>query len=89
MGDMAFDPDTAPRGRYDSMMSEIAHITVSGDLQGDFVVTEERPGGKFVIERERSWKAVQARAGGREATDAEFAAFEAEHGPFGPPDGEG
>jgi hypothetical protein len=86
---MALDPETTGHGRYDLTMSDIAHITVSGDLQGDFVVTEEQPGGKFVIERDTSWKAVQARAGAREATDAEFAAFEAEHGPFGPPDGEG
>ncbi len=45
-------------------MSEIAHITVSGDLQGDFVVTEELPGGKFVIRRGASWKG-NARRGRR------------------------
>jgi hypothetical protein len=34
-------------------------------------------------------KSIRERAGAREATDEEFAAFEAEHGPFLPPDGEG
>ncbi len=87
---MAREPETAVRGRYDLTMSEIAHITVSGDLEGDFVVTEEQPGGKFVIERDISWKAVQARAGARELTEQEWKDFIAEHGPHMlPPDGEG
>jgi hypothetical protein len=36
-----------------------------------------------------SAKAILARHGERAATSEEFAAFEAEHGPFLPPDGEG
>lgn len=74
-----------------SMMKQQLHIKVSGGLEGDFLVTEERGKGEFVITREpdASWKATQARAGGREATDEEFAAFEHEFGPFLPPDGEG
>jgi hypothetical protein len=36
-----------------------------------------------------SAKAILARHGERAATPEEFAAFEAEHGPFLPPDGEG
>jgi len=72
-----------------SGMEQQAHITVSGDLEGEFVITEERGDNEFVIARETAWRAAQRRAGAREATDEEFAAFEAEHGPFLPPDGEG
>ncbi len=74
-----------------SVMKQQLHIKVSGGLEGDFVVTEERGGDEFVISRESrpSLKDIRERAGAREATDEEFAAFEAEHGPFLPPDGEG
>ncbi len=74
-----------------SAMKQQLHIKVSGGLEGDFVVTEERGGDEFVISRESapSLKGIRERAGAREATDEEFAAFEAEHGPFLPPDGEG
>lgn len=74
-----------------SAMKQQLHIKVSGGLEGDFVVTEERGGDEFVITRESapSLKSIRERAGAREATDEEFAAFEAEHGPFLPPDGEG
>lgn len=89
---MTLNPGTAGHRRYDSTMSEIAHITVSGDLQGDFVVTEERGANEFVIVREPepSWKEVQSRAGAREMAPEEFEAFMAEHGSHMlPPDGEG
>jgi len=74
-----------------SPMKQQLHIKVSGGLEGDFVVTEERGEDEFVITRESqpSLKEIRSRAGAREATDEEFAAFEAEHGPFLPPDGEG
>lgn len=74
-----------------SGMKQQLHIKVSGGLEGDFVVTEERGADEFVITREsgHSLKEIRERAGAREATDEEFAAFEAEHGPFLPPDGEG
>lgn len=74
-----------------SAMKQQLHIKVSGGLEGDFVVTEERGADEFVISRESrpSLKGIRERAGAREATDEEFAAFEAEHGPFLPPDGEG
>jgi len=72
-------------------MKQQLHIKVSGGLEGDFVVTEERGEGEFVIRREfeSSLKGIRTRAGAREATDEEFADFEVEHGPFLPPDGEG
>lgn len=74
-----------------SVMKQQLHIKVSGGLEGDFVVTEERGGDEFVITRESvpSLKGIRERAGAREATDEEFSAFEADHGPFLPPDGEG
>lgn len=75
----------------DSGMKQQLHIKVSGDLEGDFAVTEERGKGEFVITRESSppsLKEVRERSGARPATPEEFAVFEAEHGPFLPPDGE-
>jgi hypothetical protein len=70
-------------------MGEIAHVRLSGDVEGAFVITEKRPGGEFVIVPDTSWKAILERTGGREATDEEMSDFEREHGPFLPPDGEG
>ena len=80
---MPLGPDNGGRDRYDLTMSQVAHIKVSGDLQGDFVVTEEHGADEFVIVREPepSWREVQARAGAREMTPEEFEAFMAEHGP--------
>lgn len=72
-----------------SPMESHAHVKLSGDRAGEYVVTEERPDGSLTLVPDTSWKAVQARTGGREATDEEFAAFEREFGPFLPPDGEG
>ena len=73
-------------------MKQQLHIKVSGGLEGDFLVTEERGADEFVITRESgppSLKEIRKRSGARPATPEEFAAFEAEHGPFIPPDGEG
>ena len=72
-------------------MKQQLHIKVSGGLEGDFVVTEERGKDEFVITRESdiSLKELRERSGARAATEEEFAAFEADHGPFLPPDGEG
>lgn len=65
------------------------HIKLSGDIEGAYVVTERRAGGELVIAPDTSWKAMLERTGHRPATASELAAFEAEHGPFLPPDGEG
>jgi hypothetical protein len=74
-----------------SIVKQQRHIKVSGGLEGDFVVTEERGRDEFVITRESdpSLKEIRSRSGARPATAEEFAEFEAEHGPFLPPDGEG
>jgi hypothetical protein len=70
----------------------IIRIKVSGDLEGDFVVIEARGEDAFVIAREPSLpslKNASEHSGTRPANPEEFAAFEAKHGPFLPPDGEG
>jgi hypothetical protein len=74
-----------------SAVERLAHITVQGDLEGDFVITEERGKDEFVIVRESepSLKTLRERSGARPATKEEFDAFVSEHGPFLPPDGEG
>lgn len=64
------------------------HVTLSGDINGDYVIEDQRPDGRMVIAPDLSVEAILARHGERRATAEEFAAFEAEHGPFLPPDGE-
>jgi hypothetical protein len=86
---MALNRESVGGGRYPVGMGEIAHVHLSGDVEGAFVITEKRPGGELVIAPDTSWKAILERTRGREATPEELAAFEREHGPFLPPDGEG
>lgn len=69
-------------------MERPAHIKVSGALEGEFIVTEERSANEFVITRETSWKAMLGKDE-RDATAGEIAALETEHGPFLPADNEG
>jgi hypothetical protein len=70
-------------------VSRQAHVTLSGDIAGEYVVEDQRPDGRLVLAPDTSWTAILARHGARVATAEEFAAFEAEYGPFLPPDGEG
>jgi hypothetical protein len=66
------------------------HVTLSGDINGDYVVEGKQPGGRLVLVPDTSWKAILARGGGRELTKQEWDDFLAEHGPhMQPPDGEG
>jgi len=69
-------------------MEQPAHIKVSGALEGEFIITEERSANEFVITRDTSWQAMLGK-NEREASKEEIAALEAEHGPFQPADGEG
>jgi hypothetical protein len=69
-------------------MEQPAHIKVSGALEGEFIITEERSANEFVIARDTSWQAMLGKDE-REATKEEVAALEAEHGPFQSADGEG
>ncbi len=72
------------------------HVTLSGDIVGEYVVEDTRPDGGLVLVPDPddahpsvTWAAMLKRSGGRDATPEELAAFEAEYGPFLPPDGEG
>jgi len=72
-------------------MNQQLRITVSGDLEGDFVVIGALSEDEYLIARESSvpsLKNARKHSGSRPATAEEFAAFEADHGPFLPPDGE-
>ncbi len=70
------------------MVKDPAHVTLSGDISGAYVVCDQRPNGGLVIAPETEWQAMLARTGAREATPDELAAFDAEHGPLLPADGE-
>ena len=69
-------------------MEQPAHIKVSGALEGEFIITEERSANEFVITRDTSWQAMLGKDE-RDATEAEIAVLDSEHGPFQPADGEG
>jgi hypothetical protein len=64
---------------------EPAHVTLSGDLSGDYVVEDRRPDGRVVLRPDLSVKAMLSRHGERELTPAEF---EQHFGEL-PTDGEG
>ena len=71
-------------------MSEPAHVTISGDVNGRYVVEESRPDGRLVLAPERpsedtSIEAIRERSGTDPMTPEEFE----DH--FGqlPTDGEG
>ena len=63
-----------------------AHVTLSGDLSGDYVVAEVREDGSVVVRPDTSMDAIRRR---HDATPASLEEFEAEYGPIQPPDGEG
>jgi hypothetical protein len=62
------------------------HVTLSGDLSGDYVVVEKRDDGTLVVAPDTSMEAIRRRHG---ATPATLEEFEAEFGAVQPPDGEG
>ncbi|MGB7685007.1 MAG: hypothetical protein WBL45_04415 [Solirubrobacterales bacterium] len=67
-----------------------AHVRLSGERAGDYVVTEERPDGSLTLVPDTSWQAIKERSGAREASKEEWESFMAEHGrDMLPPDGEG
>ncbi len=70
-------------------MSPVAappHVTLSGDIEGEYVVTDQRPSGELTLAPDTSAQAILSRLGHERATLAEF---EAEYGGVLPPDGEG
>ena len=74
-------------------MSPVAaapHVTLSGDLNGDYVITDQRPDGELRLMPDTSIAAIRGQLGTRAMTSAEYEEFMAEHGPhMQPPDGEG
>jgi hypothetical protein len=69
---------------------EPAHVTLSGDLSGDYVVEDRRPDGRLVLVPDNSAEAIRARGGSRRLTQREWQDFLTEYGPHMlPPDDEG
>jgi hypothetical protein len=67
-------------------VSRLAHVTLSGDIVGEYVVVEQGSGGELTLSPDTGIAAIRKRHGLEPATLAEF---EAEYGPVLPPDGEG
>ena len=63
-----------------------AHVKLSGDRSGDYVVVDERDDGSIVLAPDTSMEAIRRR---HNAVPATLEKFEAEYGPVQPPDGEG
>jgi len=63
-----------------------AHVKLSGDRSGDYVVVDERDDGSLVLAPDTSMVAIRRR---HNAVPATLEDFEAEYGPVQPPDGEG
>jgi hypothetical protein len=64
---------------------EQQHVTLTGDMSGDYVVEDHRADGRLVLRPDLSVKAILARHGERELTAEEFE----QHFGHLPTDGEG
>ena len=67
-------------------MAKQAHVKLSGDRAGDYVVADERPDGSLTLVPDTSADAILGRLGHQRGALADF---EAEHGVSLPRDGEG
>ena len=85
-GRAAKAPTTALASAIIPGMELHAHVRLSGDRDGEYLITEERPDGSLTLVPDTSFEAIRKRLGTEPGTLAEF---EAEHGPVQPPDGEG
>jgi hypothetical protein len=71
-------------------VATVAHVTLSGDIAGRYVVTGQRPDGELRLVPDTSAQAIRERGGSRRLTEGEWQDFLTEYGPhMGPPDGEG
>jgi len=71
-------------------VSRQAHVTLSGDIAGEYVVEDRQPDGRLVLVPDTSIEAIRARGGSRPFTPQEWEDFLVEYGPHMlPPDGEG
>jgi hypothetical protein len=72
------------------MAEPARHVTVSGDLNGEYLVDEQLPDGSVVIRPDTGAAAMRERLGLEQISAEEFEAFIAEHGDeMLPPDREG
>ncbi len=72
------------------IVSKQAHVTLSGDIAGDYVVEDRRPDGRLILVPDTSAEAIRARGSSRSLTEREWKRFLAEYGPHMlPPDDEG
>jgi hypothetical protein len=70
-------------------VSRQAHVTLSGDIAGEYVVEDQRADGRLVLVPDTSAAAIRIRGGSRRLTDDEWQHFLADHGPqMLPPDDE-
>lgn len=69
-----------------SLVAGQVHVTLSGDIAGEYVVIDRRPDGELTLVPDTSAEAIRKRHG---LTPATLAELEAEYGPVQPPDGEG
>ena len=53
---------------------EYAHVRLSGDRDGEYVVTEERPDGSLTLVPDTSFEAIRKRLGTEPGTLADFEA---------------
>ncbi len=60
-------------------MTKQAHVTLSGDISGRYVVTDQRAGGELTLVPDTSWTGILERSGGRELTSEESTEFWREH----------
>ena len=54
---------------------EYAHVKLSGDRAGEYVVTDERPDGSLTLVPDTSWKAIRERSGAHDATKEKWESF--------------
>lgn len=79
-----------------SVVAEKTHVTLSGAINGEYVVEEQRADGSLVLAPDGDayptvfWPEMLERSGACELTEEEWQDFLAEYGPHMlPPDGEG
>lgn len=63
------------------VMSEQAHVVLSGAVTGRYVITDRRPTGELTLVPDTSAEAIRERAGLLDPTPAQSEAFWSEHEP--------
>lgn len=55
-----------------SVMAEQAHVTLSGDIAGEYLVEDRRPDGRLVLVPDTSVDAILARHGAKPMVPSKF-----------------